>query len=922
MDGTEQDQLMEDLFGDGSDHVNVAITPSPPAKGLPQRLDDLASTNCCQKIAWSRFGCIAAVSEAGRGVDLYTYNRDPKRGSWNITRPIPLPTPIAENHHIAHVTWSHMGNDLTVVDNCGRILIYSTGFALGQMIQVRPANNDPDDELSSLAGLHWLPVFPHTQKSAIFWSAVRQGDDWTFSKTQHMSTGPYNPAEGKSALVCLTRSGVLRLLFQQRDGKWHETNTDIEGPAIAVESSFTHASFAPNVSGALRVYKVSFNWNLPDPKDPQAQPVMRPVLTVTSLFEEVSCFPSSLYPGIQGEDGASNPDNSLSYQLSYLELLPRAPEQSSKTPGEQVVMAVFTVTPAPSAMMDSMQQYQQISSVICRWELSTGLTDRVAQCFDLLSVKKKTCNAISPQNRARLRRLADISLHSAVLNVALIRNHTMFVFTMSDGSIQFRHRDTMEIVVADENHDEVHTMPQSGFAFSNTDTYLHTTFSPSACVVAMLKLDGTVKIEKMQYLLTPLNDIKEDDPKFGSVTAVLALHHASASMQYKSTDDLLSILPTDLSQVFTHGLLTKACKFLPISFDFVSDDNQKQIPGLYRHHLLFKCLSIQTTLGSSDKKGPRKLSARLAWITINLRLISLCISMNLRSNETLRPEMAVSLVGLVRWSLDICVYILQELFAVHDKLRHAIRQGELDKEKDISWIQEHMLKEHSPAILVLLCSIPRILLRMIFRPLRYGLVHSTNGIKTALQLEHKVAFNKLLQSYKTPIIIPPLETYLSDLDTLVKTAYRNAGMSDAKREESEREMFLTATIPSILAPCITEMLTTKLAVLSKTIDQGEIYLHDISWLGLTDDGRTKRWHQNNAVDVIRKVTLSKESRLRVCPRCGSVMEDINPTIPGMGPMMPWVWQSQKTCICFNSWASAGPRILKRKAEDGAGGGAM
>lgn len=40
---------------------------------------------------------------------------------------------------------------------------------------------------------------------------------------------------------------------------------------------------------------------------------------------------------------------------------------------------------------------------------------------------------------------------------------------------------------------------------------LHTTFSPSACVIAMLKPDGTVKIEKMQYLLTSLNDIKEDD---------------------------------------------------------------------------------------------------------------------------------------------------------------------------------------------------------------------------------------------------------------------------------------------------------------------------------------------------------------------------------------------------------------------------
>lgn len=83
-------------------------------------------------------------------------------------------------------------------------------------------------------------------KSGTFWSASRSGDDWKFHMSHHLSPGPYNPVEGKSALVCLTRSGVLRLLFQWRDGKWQETNIDIEGSASAVESSFTHASFAPD----------------------------------------------------------------------------------------------------------------------------------------------------------------------------------------------------------------------------------------------------------------------------------------------------------------------------------------------------------------------------------------------------------------------------------------------------------------------------------------------------------------------------------------------------------------------------------------------------------------------------------------------------------------------------------------------------
>jgi mediator of RNA polymerase II transcription subunit 16 len=65
--------------------------------------------------------------------------------------------------------------------------------------------------------------------------------------SQHDSLGPHNPVEGKSALVCLSKSGMLRLLYQQRDGRWLETSTEVGDSGSAVESSFTHASFAPDV---------------------------------------------------------------------------------------------------------------------------------------------------------------------------------------------------------------------------------------------------------------------------------------------------------------------------------------------------------------------------------------------------------------------------------------------------------------------------------------------------------------------------------------------------------------------------------------------------------------------------------------------------------------------------------------------------
>lgn len=44
----DEDQYMEELFGD-AEQVHVPITATPPAvKGLAERLDELAGTGCCQ----------------------------------------------------------------------------------------------------------------------------------------------------------------------------------------------------------------------------------------------------------------------------------------------------------------------------------------------------------------------------------------------------------------------------------------------------------------------------------------------------------------------------------------------------------------------------------------------------------------------------------------------------------------------------------------------------------------------------------------------------------------------------------------------------------------------------------------------------------------------------------------------------------
>jgi mediator of RNA polymerase II transcription subunit 16 len=197
---------------------------------------------------------------------------------------------------------------------------------------------------------------------------------------------------------------------------------------------------------------------------------------------------------------------------------------------------------------------------------------------------------------------------------------------------------------------------------------------------------------------------------------------------------------------------------------------------------------------------------------------------------------------------------------------------------------------------------------MMFRPLRHGHIHSTNGFKTAVNMEQKVAFSKLLSIYQgTPIAILPLEQYLMEVDNLVKSCYKKHNVDDAGRAAIEREMFLSCSIPEILMPAATELLTSKMEALMDSQDPGKIHVHDVAWLGLTDDLRTKRWHEKYNLDVIKKMPIAANAKLRQCPRCASVMEDVSMMgvggVPGQGgpPQQQWVYQSQKTCICFNSW---------------------
>lgn len=59
--------------------------------------------------------------------------------------------------------------------------------------------------------------------------------------------GPSHPDYRKSALICLTTSGDLRLFWPQSDGKWYETVSEIESVASS-NDLITHAAICADKS--------------------------------------------------------------------------------------------------------------------------------------------------------------------------------------------------------------------------------------------------------------------------------------------------------------------------------------------------------------------------------------------------------------------------------------------------------------------------------------------------------------------------------------------------------------------------------------------------------------------------------------------------------------------------------------------------
>lgn len=82
---------------------------------------------------------------------------DPQNGQWRMSNEYfidDLPQ-VHNEHQVVHLSWSHAGTEIAIVDVFGQISIYNVFLAINRLTAMRRCTLDQDN-LSAVIGLMWV----------------------------------------------------------------------------------------------------------------------------------------------------------------------------------------------------------------------------------------------------------------------------------------------------------------------------------------------------------------------------------------------------------------------------------------------------------------------------------------------------------------------------------------------------------------------------------------------------------------------------------------------------------------------------------------------------------------------------------------------------------------------------------------------
>lgn len=214
----------------------------------------------CRTVAWSKVGTIASITPDGQELELRFLRCQPKDGEWGLSDPTTCSlvrgTP---EDPLVHLEWAETNNpELAVFDSAGRVALLIFSTTVNHSFIVRRWDSDPVDDNQAVVGCHWLAANLSTggigekatrqSYNVLYGPAIRnERGGYHYGSSFVHAEAPSHPQAGRSALLTVTASGMLKMLWMQVNNRPEETRLELESISSADEL-ITHAAFASEKS--------------------------------------------------------------------------------------------------------------------------------------------------------------------------------------------------------------------------------------------------------------------------------------------------------------------------------------------------------------------------------------------------------------------------------------------------------------------------------------------------------------------------------------------------------------------------------------------------------------------------------------------------------------------------------------------------
>jgi mediator of RNA polymerase II transcription subunit 16 len=328
-------------------------------------------------------------------------------------------------------------------------------------------------------------------------------------------------------------------------------------------------------------------------------------------------------------------------------------------------------------------------------------------------------------------------------------------------------------------------------------------------------------------------------------------------------------------------------KMMHRNLDISMQENNRQQMLAIREQLVPKAISALFVLGVKPGTMQKNYAGKFAYAFLNLRLVATALAQLMSSPNSLnRIETLTSLRGLIKWGSEMLIYVADAIV----RFKH-------DPASGISAAQaltNFAFEQDSPVVQLLLFTFSRVFLRFVAACVPKFLA----GVSRALPLVRSVSERQQLMEMlemgnSMPFKYPAFEAVMNSVETGVRNAYAQGAVSADRRSEIELSLCCDPTIPAELESAVQSVIDTSIPKLRENADLGRIYFWDTSWLGVEPSEHSRQY------DVIRKIPLTKGMKLRICRRCGALMEDVPPE--QVKESAAWFVHLQRYCVCANYW---------------------